>query len=194
VASDCTESLFWRREDASRRGGGAATTTVLSPARIHLHWFHSLRLGVASRRVASRGCDVISRRMCSSGDGLRRRRVVRRERRFVLRFRSVSGTICCSPVAGRMAAMYWVMQPAVMPPAVGGRGIKRYRVPSVRLSVPWHSCRRRAAALGYWHAGCLQLSHVQTADPSADGSGISWTICKQSAPRSGQITTPTFRH
>jgi len=26
-----------------------------------------------------------------------------------------------------------------------------------------------------------------------DGSGISWTICKQSAPRSRQITTPT-RH
>jgi len=24
-----------------------------------------------------------------------------------------------------------------------------------------------------------------------DGSGISWTICKQSAPRSSQITTPT---
>ena len=24
-----------------------------------------------------------------------------------------------------------------------------------------------------------------------DGSGISWTICKQSAPRSRQITTPT---
>ena len=26
-----------------------------------------------------------------------------------------------------------------------------------------------AAALGYRHAGCLQLSHVRTADPSADG-------------------------
>ena len=26
------------------------------------------------------------------------------------------------------------------------------------------------------------------------GSGISWTICKQSAPRSRQITTPTPRH
>jgi len=24
-----------------------------------------------------------------------------------------------------------------------------------------------------------------------DGSGINWTICKQSAPRSRQITTPT---
>ena len=27
-----------------------------------------------------------------------------------------------------------------------------------------------------------------------DGSGISWTVCKQSAPRSRQITTPTPHH
>ena len=27
-----------------------------------------------------------------------------------------------------------------------------------------------------------------------DGSGISWTICKQSAPRFRQITTPTPHH
>jgi len=27
-----------------------------------------------------------------------------------------------------------------------------------------------------------------------DGSGISWTICKQSAPHSRQITTPTPHH
>jgi len=27
-----------------------------------------------------------------------------------------------------------------------------------------------------------------------DGSGISWTTCKQSAPRSRQITTPTSYH
>ena len=27
-----------------------------------------------------------------------------------------------------------------------------------------------------------------------DGSGISWTICKQSAPHSRQISTPTPRH
>jgi len=40
---------------------------------------------------------------------------------------------------------------------------------SVRPSVPWHSCPRRAAALGYRHAGCLQLSHVRTADLFADG-------------------------
>ena len=39
---------------------------------------------------------------------------------------------------------------------------------SVRMSVPWRSCPKRTAALGYRHAGCLQLSHVRTADPSAD--------------------------
>ena len=38
--------------------------------------------------------------------------------------------------------------------------------PSVCLSV---CLSHRAAALGYRHAGCLQLSHVWTADPSADG-------------------------
>jgi len=48
-------------------------------------------------------------------------------------------------------------------------GIKRYRDPSVCLSVcpkaqlPW-AC---AAALGFRHAGCLQLSNVPTTDPSA---------------------------
>ena len=38
-----------------------------------------------------------------------------------------------------------------------------------RLSVPWRSCPRSAAALGYRHAGCLQLSRVRTAYPSAGG-------------------------
>jgi len=27
-----------------------------------------------------------------------------------------------------------------------------------------------------------------------DGCGISWTVCKQSAPRSRQVTTPTPHH
>jgi len=40
-----------------------------------------------------------------------------------------------------------------------GWGIKRYRDPSVCPSP------RRTAAVGYRHAGCLQLSHVRTADP-----------------------------
>ena len=54
--------------------------------------------------------------------------------------------------------------------------------PSVRACVRTYLCRtdasislpsvclsHGAAALGYRHAGCLQLSHVRTADPSADG-------------------------
>jgi len=49
-----------------------------------------------------------------------------------------------------------------------GGGIKWYCSPSVCLSVPWCSCHRHAGALGYRHTGCLQLSHVRTADPSAD--------------------------
>jgi len=40
---------------------------------------------------------------------------------------------------------------------------------AIRPSVPWRNCRRRSATLGYRHSGCLQLSHVRTADPSADG-------------------------
>jgi len=55
----------------------------------------------------------------------------------------------------------------MLPPTSAGN--KRYRDLSVRLSVPWRRCPRRATAPGYRHAGCLQLSHVRTADPSADG-------------------------
>ena len=51
-----------------------------------------------------------------------------------------------------------------IPQPYRGWGIKRYCHPSVCPSP------RRAAALGYRHAVCLQLSHVRTADPSADGS------------------------
>jgi len=49
-----------------------------------------------------------------------------------------------------------------MTPPLGD--IKRYRDPSV-----CPSCPRRAVSSGYRHAGCLQLSHVRSADPSADG-------------------------
>jgi len=46
---------------------------------------------------------------------------------------------------------------------------------------------RRAAALGYRHAGCLQLTHVRTADPSADGrrSAASRTAVGRLAPLPG---------
>jgi len=55
----------------------------------------------------------------------------------------------------------------LLSPAVG-RALSDTAIrPSVCLSVPWLSCPRRAAAVGYRHAGCLHLSHVRTADPSA---------------------------
>jgi len=54
-------------------------------------------------------------------------------------------------------AVYWYYRNwgIFMPPPQGG--IKQYRDPSVCLS-------HGAAALGYRHAGCLQLSQVRTAD------------------------------
>ena len=42
---------------------------------------------------------------------------------------------------------------------------------------------------------CLgRFKNVYDDDDDDEGSGISWTICKQSTPRSRQITTPTPRH
>ena len=53
---------------------------------------------------------------------------------------------------------------------------------SVCLSQP-----RRAASLCYRHAGCLQLSHVRTADPSADG-------CRSAASRTIELPSAgTYR-
>ena len=56
-------------------------------------------------------------------------------------------------------------------PAVGRGGALSDTAirPSVCPSVPWRSCPRRASALSYRHASCLQLIRVRTADPSADG-------------------------
>jgi len=63
-------------------------------------------------------------------------------------------------------------------PAVGR--IKRYRDPSVCLS-------HDTAALVYRHAGCLQLSHVRTADPSADGRRCA---ASRTAIGGGHIVSP----
>ena len=49
------------------------------------------------------------------------------------------------------------------------RGLNPALRTAIRPSVPWRSCPRRVDALGYRRAGCLQLSHVWTAEPSADG-------------------------
>ena len=47
--------------------------------------------------------------------------------------------------------------------------------------------RRHAAALSYRHAGCLQLSHVRTADPSADGRR---SAASRTAIGGGHIVSP----
>ena len=64
----------------------------------------------------------------------------------------------------RSVPRYYTMR-FIMPPAVHvGRGALSDT--AIRLSV---CLSHGAAALGYRHAGCLQLSHVRTADPSVDG-------------------------
>jgi len=79
------------------------------------------------------------------------------------------GTAPDSTEGGRMTGGFKHYRQNVLIMPRRKEGIKRYRDPSVCLSVPWRSCPRRPAALGYRHAGCLQLSHVRTADPPADG-------------------------
>jgi len=77
-------------------------------------------------------------------------------------------------------AVYWYYRNwgIFMPPPQGG--IKRYRDPSVCLS-------HGAAALGYRHAGCLQLSQVRTADPSVDGR---LSTASRTAIGGGHIVSP----
>ena len=67
----------------------------------------------------------------------------------------------------------------IMLPPLGGSN-KRYRDPSVCLS-------HGAAVLGYRHAGCLQLSRVRTADPSADGRR---SAASRTAVGGGHIVSP----
>ena len=71
----------------------------------------------------------------------------------------------------------------------GGAGcyyVPRRAIPrSARLSVRPSS--RSAAALGYRHAGCLQLSRVRTANPSADGRR---SAASRTAIGGGHIVSP----
>ena len=52
-------------------------------------------------------------------------------------------------------------------------------------------CRRNAEQTQY---DTIQDAILTSARKRTSGSGISWTICKQPAPRSRQITTPTPHH
>ena len=53
----------------------------------------------------------------------------------------------------------------------------------------------RTTWVSHCHKGKTSLDWIEARDDGILGySGISWTICKQSAPRSRQITTPTPHH
>jgi len=91
--------------------------------------------------------------------------------------------------------------------AVVGPASRRYQQIAARRSapaIPQHysdyyytrltaSCRTTWVCQ-YWKAKTsLDLTEARD-DGGWDGSGISWTICKQSAPHSRQITAPTPHH
>ena len=77
-------------------------------------------------------------------------------------------------------------------PSVVRRDIIIIYAPSVqRSSVSVPVCMSNgAAALGYRHAGCLQLSHVRTADASADGHR---SAASRSAIGGGILSRPPGR-
>jgi len=60
---------------------------------------------------------------------------------------------------------------------------------------PFNSLFSRTASVSRCQKGKIRLDLSETRDDGVLGcSGISWTICKQSAPHSRQITTPTLHH
>ena len=72
------------------------------------------------------------------------------------------------------------------------------RLLSLRLRLPLHLFNElysRTTWVSQYQKGKTSL-HLNEARGGGvwDGSGISWTICKQYAPRSRQITTPTPHH
>jgi len=60
---------------------------------------------------------------------------------------------------------------------------------------PFNGLFSRRTWVSRYHKGKTSLDLNEAKDDGALGySGISWTICKQSAPRSRQRTTPTPHH
>jgi len=60
---------------------------------------------------------------------------------------------------------------------------------------PFNGLFSRTTWVSRYQKGKTSLDLNEARDDGVwDGSGIGWTICKQSAPRSGQITTPTPHH
>jgi len=60
---------------------------------------------------------------------------------------------------------------------------------------PFNGLFSRTSWVSRYQKGKASLDLNEARDDFfGDGSGISWTICKQSVPRSRQITTPTPHH
>jgi len=60
---------------------------------------------------------------------------------------------------------------------------------------PFHSLFSRTTWVSRYQKGKTSLDLNEARDYGVLGcSGISWSICKQSAPHSRQITTPTPHH
>jgi len=65
----------------------------------------------------------------------------------------------------------------------------------VLLLHPFNGLFSRTTWVSWYQKGKTSLDLNEAKDDGALGySGISWTICKQSAPRSRQRTTPTPHH
>ena len=77
--------------------------------------------------------------------------------------------------------IYFSSPRIIIPPAIGGA------LTDTAICLSVCPSPRHAAAVGYKHAGCLQLSHVQTAHPFADR-------CRSAANRTaisgGHIVSP----
>ena len=55
-------------------------------------------------------------------------------------------------------------------------------------------CTNKKGAIFYESQCSLDLNETRNDGKFGDGSGISWTTCKQSVPRSRQTTTPVPHH
>jgi len=71
----------------------------------------------------------------------------------------------------------------------------RFILPLLLLLHPFNGLFSRTTWVIQYQKGKTSLDLNEARDDGLLGcSGISWTICKQSAPRSRQITTPTRHH
>jgi len=81
-------------------------------------------------------------------------------------------------------------------PLVQGCGVTPKALTLTTLLIhPFNGLYSRTTWVNWYQKGKTSLDLNEARDEVVLGScGISWTICKQSAPRSIQITTPVPRH